>query len=63
MEGSMKTAANGRRRSRGFFNSLSRAYQASFEFQRLSGMSDRALAERNLTRDQIPQYIASRLDD
>ena len=48
-------------RSRNFFEALGRAYNASFEFQRLNGMSDRALAAMNLTREQIPQYIASKL--
>jgi len=48
-------------RPRGFFEALGRAYNASFEFQRLNGMSDRSLAALNLTREQIPQYIASRL--
>ena len=57
----MKAGAKSPRRNRGFFDSLGRAYQASFEFQRLSGMSDEALAARNLTREQIPQYIASKL--
>jgi hypothetical protein len=57
----MKVGAKGPRRRRGFFDSLGRAYQASYEFERLTGMSDEALAARNLTREQIPQYIASRL--
>ena len=57
----MKVGATRSRRHRGFFESLGRAYEASNEFQRLIGMSDEALAARNLTREQIPQYIASRL--
>ncbi len=57
----MKHGASAPRHRRGFFDSLGRAYQASFEFQRLSSMSDEALAARNLTREQIPQYIASKL--
>jgi len=60
MEATMKAGAN-RPRRRGFLDAINRAYQASFEFQRLTGMSDEALAARNLTRDQIPQYISSRL--
>jgi len=48
-------------RPRNFFEALGRAYDASFEFKRLTGMSDRALAEMNLTREQIPQYIARKL--
>jgi hypothetical protein len=57
----MKVGARNPRRGRGFFEALGRAHEASLEFQRLSAMSDRALAARNLTREQIPQYIASRL--
>ncbi len=48
-------------RPRNFFEAIGRAYDASFEFQRLSRMSDRALADMNLTREQIPQYIAKKL--
>lgn len=57
----MKSGANGPRNRRGFFEFFGRAYQARFEYQRLNDMSDEALAARNLTREQIPQYIASRL--
>lgn len=46
---------------RGFFNALGRAVDAHLEFERLYTMSDRSLAAMNLTRDQIPQYIISRL--
>lgn len=59
MEGSMH--AVGKNRRQGFFEALGRAYGASIEYERLSAMSDRALAARNLTRAQIPQYILSRL--
>jgi len=61
MEAKMKVGARNPRRGRGFFEALGRAHEASLEFQRLNAMSDRALAARNLTREQIPQYIASRL--
>ena len=57
----MTTGAKAPRRSRNFFETISRAYQARFEFERLNGMSDQALESMNLTREQIPQYIASRL--
>ncbi len=57
----MKVGATRSRHRRGFFESLGRAYEASNEFHRLTGMSDEALAARNLTREQIPQYIASKL--
>lgn len=57
----MNAGANNPQRPRGFFQALGRAYDASFEFQRLNRMSDRSLAAMNLTREQIPQYIASRL--
>ena len=59
MEGSMDAVGKNRRGS--FFEALGRAYGASIEYERLSAMSDRALAARNLTRAQIPQYILSRL--
>jgi hypothetical protein len=59
MEGIMHEVGKSRRR--GFFEALGRAYGASIEYERLSAMSDRALAARNLTRAQIPQYILSRL--
>ena len=46
--------ADGKSRRRSFFEALGRAYGASIEYERLSAMSDRALAARNLTRAQIP---------
>ena len=46
---------------RGFFGVLSRAIDAYHEFDRLNKMSDETLAAMNLSRDQIPQYVASRL--
>ncbi|MCG8546525.1 MAG: hypothetical protein MJE12_20190 [Alphaproteobacteria bacterium] len=46
---------------RGFFSGLGRAIDAYHEFDRLNKMSDESLATMNLSRDQIPQYIASRL--
>ena len=49
------------RRRNGFFATLGRAVEAQIEFERLSNMSDEALAALNLTREQIPQHIVSRL--
>lgn len=46
---------------RGFLSGLGRAIDAYHEFDRLNKMSDESLATMNLSRDQIPQYIASRL--
>ena len=57
----MHAGAKSPQRRRGFFEVIGRAYDASFEFQRLSRMSDKGLAAMNLTREQIPQYIASKL--
>lgn len=57
----MTAGAKNADRRRGFFDTLGRAYNASFEFQRLNRMSDQSLAAMNLTREQIPQYIVSRL--
>ena len=61
MEGSSMYAGEKTSRRRSFFDAIGRAYGASIEYERLSAMSDRALAARNLTRAQIPQYIMSRL--
>jgi len=57
----MQAGAKNSHRRRGFFDAIGRAYNASFEFERLNRMSDQGLAAMNLTREQIPQYIASRL--
>ncbi|MCG8543625.1 MAG: hypothetical protein MJE12_05380 [Alphaproteobacteria bacterium] len=57
----MTTGAKAPRRTRSFFETIGRAYRARDEFERLTGMSDKALASMNLTREQIPQYIAQRL--
>jgi hypothetical protein len=57
----MSTGARTPGRPRNFFEAIGRAYDASFEFKRLTGMSDQALAKMNLTREQIPQYIANKL--
>jgi len=57
----MNAGANTPGRPRNFFEAVGRAYEASFEFKRLTGMSDQALAKMNLTREQIPQYIANKL--
>lgn len=46
---------------RGFFVSLGRAIEAREQFEYLNHLSDESLARMNLTRDQIPQYIAKRL--
>ena len=40
---------------------LGRAIDAHHQFERLNGMSDSSLAALNLTREQIPQFIVSRL--
>jgi hypothetical protein len=61
MEAPMHAGAKSLQQRRGFFDVIGRAYDASFEFQRLSRMSDKGLAAMNLTREQIPQYIASKL--
>jgi len=57
----MTAGATNRNRRRSFFETLGRAYNASFEFERLNRMSDESLAAMNLTREQIPHYIVSRL--
>lgn len=57
----MNAGANNADRRRSFFETLGRAYNASFEFERLNRMSDQGLAAMNLTREQIPHYIVSRL--
>ena len=57
----MKVGRRHPRRGRGFFEAIGRAHEARIEFERLYAMSDEALAARNLTREQIPQYIASKL--
>jgi hypothetical protein len=61
MEGHMTKITERSTERRGFFNALGRAVDAHLEFERLYTMSDRSLATMNLTRDQIPQYIISRL--
>ena len=48
-------------RDRNFFAVVGRAYDAYREFERLSMMSDEALAARNMTRDEISHYILTRL--
>ena len=57
----MAHAAKSQSRRRGLFAALGRAVEAHLEFERLSNMSDESLAALNLTRDQIPQHIVSRL--
>lgn len=57
----MAARANSSHRPRGFLATLGRALDAQHDFERLNHMSDRSLAAMNLTRDQIPQYIVSRL--
>lgn len=61
MKGEIAEMARQPRRRNGFFATLGRAVEAQIEFERLSNMSDEALAALNLTREQIPQHIVSRL--
>ena len=53
------TKTSGQRR--GLMGALGRAIDAHNQFERLNNMSDTSLAALNLTREQIPQYIVSRL--
>jgi len=46
---------------RGFMATLGRAIDAHNQFQRLNSMNDTSLAAMNLTREQIPRFIVSRL--
>ena len=48
-------------RGRNFFAVIGRAFEASREFDRLNMMSDRGLAARNLSRNDIAHYILGRL--
>jgi len=50
-----------KRRDRSFFAVFGRALDAQREFERLSMMSDKDLAARNLTREGIARHVLSRL--